>query len=329
MENEGVTKEEMAAVVVESNEEEPVVEKTIAEKLNDAGTTTPPAGGPVDKTDDKETPPSGEPPVKTEEEGDKPVDKTGDETDDTKTLPPEEQAGVQKRLDAMRAKQGAAERRAAKAEDELAEIKKDADAKAAEAGGKSDELVEPKQEDYADYDKYQTDLRAYDKAIIKKEVEADFAEKATAASEKKVADATHAAQEVAMEAFNTQIDVARTKFKDFDEVCLAEPYEFPVTKDTGAAMMASEVGAEIFYHLGKNHDEAHRIAALPAIEQAVAVGRLEAKIKGVAPAKIETKTPGAPAPIKTVTGSSGTVEVDPEKMPDEEWYKWREKTAKD
>jgi hypothetical protein len=81
------------------------------------------------------------------------------------------------------------------------------------------------------------------------------------------------------------------------------------------AVTALPDGAQVYYHLGKNLDEAARIINLPPVRMAVELAKLSGK-----PAKSVSR---APAPIQPVNGAARG-EPDPDKMPMSEWVRWRE-----
>lgn len=83
--------------------------------------------------------------------------------------------------------------------------------------------------------------------------------------------------------------------------------------------VASENGAEIAYHLGKNPAELQRITALSPVQAAYEIAKLDAKLSAPKPAATK-----APAPINPVGGNT-PAEKDPDKMTIEEWMAWRQK----
>jgi hypothetical protein len=93
-------------------------------------------------------------------------------------------------------------------------------------------------------------------------------------------------------------EAGRKKYEDFDEVAGSE--EVVITKDMAAVIMDSDLGHEIAYFLGKNPDEAERIAELSPSRQAAEIGKLELKLANPA------KPSSAPAPINPVK-PKGTV----------------------
>lgn len=123
------------------------------------------------------------------------------------------------------------------------------------------------------------------------------------AERKKVA-AELAAQ--ADEAWNTQIEDARTRYTDFDAV-VSNP-KLPITNEMAEVIKDSDNGADVAYWLGKNPAEAQRIAQLPPIAAARELGRIEARLTPQ-PRRISS----APPPVETV-GSRGGSNNDPDKM---------------
>lgn len=112
--------------------------------------------------------------------------------------------------------------------------------------------------------------------------------------------------------------VGMTKFEDYEDVVLANP-ELVVTPVMADAMTLTDAGPEIAYHLGKNPQEAKRIAVLPPQVQILEIARLEQKLKAPLP-KATTK---APPPVVPVGGHEPATK-DPDKMTTAEWMRWRE-----
>ncbi|NUB07016.1 hypothetical protein FW320_12630 [Azospirillum sp. Vi22] len=105
--------------------------------------------------------------------------------------------------------------------------------------------------------------------------------------------------------WRTQVDTAKGKYADFEAVAFSAPISEPVAH----MVAASDVGADLAYHLGKNPDEARRISALPPVAAARELGRLEAKLSAAPP----PKPTQAPPPPPTVNGR-GTPTRDPNAM---------------
>lgn len=88
------------------------------------------------------------------------------------------------------------------------------------------------------------------------------------------------------------------------------------------AVLDSDIPHKILHHLGTNPEEAERILALKPIQQARAIGQLEAQLREK-PAP-ETPVSKAPPPVKPV-GSRSPVAKSPNDMTMEEYVKYRQK----
>ena len=97
-----------------------------------------------------------------------------------------------------------------------------------------------------------------------------------------------------------------------------------VTDVMADTLMSIEKGPELLYHLAKNPSEAARIADLSPYQQAVEIGRLEARMSFPKP----KKTSSAPDPIKPVRAGGESVSKDPDQMSMKEYVAWRERQRK-
>lgn len=77
-------------------------------------------------------------------------------------------------------------------------------------------------------------------------------------------------------------------------------------------------GPRVAYYLGKNPQEAQRIAQLAPLETAFELGRLEAKLTSGQPRRVSN----APAPVQTVRGGGVLGTPDPNKMEMGEYAAW-------
>lgn len=128
-------------------------------------------------------------------------------------------------------------------------------------------------------------------------------------------------------------EVARDKYPDFEAVAYND--NLPLTRAMSEVILASEVGPDLAYHLGKNPGEAERISRLTPLQQAVELGKIEVTLTPAAstptPAK---KVPSAPEPIAPVGSRTSNPTYDPTdprsvKMPVKDWMKARnEQVAK-
>lgn len=157
--------------------------------------------------------------------------------------------------------------------------------KPAAAGPGADD-PEPDLNKYTDYQQYQRDLVRWEirqsqkqQAVEARRVEAENAQRQRATTWQGRISAAAAKPELPnfeAIAFNTTLQVS------------------PVMGD---AIMDSELGPEILYHLGSNPDEAARISKLSPIAQVREIGKLEASL--AKPADTGAASEDEPAPQKT------------------------------
>lgn len=131
----------------------------------------------------------------------------------------------------------------------------------------------------------------YLKAVGNKNLETMRAEFAASEGKKKALEFQNARQ--------IQVDAARAKYDDFDEVALNRT--LPVSQGMIDAA-AGENYADILYALGSEPEEARRIFHLPPIEQIKEIGRIESRLKQP---KIKNQS-AAPAPPNTLSGSGNS-----------------------
>lgn len=189
-----------------------------------------------------------------------------------------------------------------------------------EAQPKPEVAAKPSPDKYASTEDY---IEAVSEWKASQLFEAKFGEREKTARETK---AREMAQVAAAE-YSRREEAARIVHDDFDDV-VYNP-QLAITQAMAHTLQHSESGPELAYHLGKNPQEAARIATLPPFLQAKELGKLEAKLPVVSsPAN---KTTSAPEPIKPLSSSKSSAPAlstdDPkaaEKMSTTEWIKQRE-----
>lgn len=102
------------------------------------------------------------------------------------------------------------------------------------------------------------------------------------------------------QAYQQRVEAAQSKYDDFEDVAFNP--ELPITDAMAQAIQLSEQGPDIAYYLGKNLEEAKRIASLPPLLAVKELGKLEAKLSAPTPAK---KPSSAPAPISPIRPDGG------------------------
>lgn len=169
---------------------------------------------------------------------------------------------------------------------------------------------EPKEADFEDYGDYQAAKAVWRYRHTDHDAQVKAAEaEAKAAEEAERADLEREWQESRAE--------ASARYPDFEQV-INNP-NLQVSEDLADAIKASEMSADVAYHLAKNPAESARLSLLPPMEIAREIGRAEMRI---AAASMKKKTK-APPPPETLQAGAGVTTRDPAKMSFAEYEKWR------
>ena len=107
-----------------------------------------------------------------------------------------------------------------------------------------------------------------------------------------------------MESWNQKVSKAKSSMPDFDDVVASSTTV--VSDAVRDAIIESDVGAQILYHLASDDDYAESLAKMPAIKALKEIGRLEARFEAEQEkpeVKARTVTQSkAPAPISPLKG---------------------------
>jgi hypothetical protein len=161
---------------------------------------------------------------------------------------------------------------------------------------------EPAAEKYGDYVAWQKDWMKWQIRQVKRQ------EAAAAVS----AQRAHAAK-AQHETFQSRVEAAKAEHADYEAVAFHK--DLPVTVVMGDAIKDSELGASILYELGKNPDEAARIAKLSPVAQVRELGKIEARLEAAKAAKADSSEEPptkklaiskAPAPIRPLGSGAAT-----------------------
>ena len=167
---------------------------------------------------------------------------------------------------------------------------------------------EPDPAKYEHYTDYLRDLTRYEA----RQVVTKTSQQST--QEQREQMARQRAQEVQTN-LRTKMEAASDKYEDFDEVVMDS--NLPISPGMAEVIAESDVGGELAYYLGKNRNEAARIAAMSPLAAAKELGRIEAKLSTAAPEV--SKAPAPPTPVNQRSNAT----KDPDKMSVEEWTAWR------
>lgn len=217
--------------------------------------------------------------------------------------------GVQKRLDEL-TREKYEWKRESEYWREQAKAKINAEPKASQPEEKSiSQDDKPKPDTYDDYNEYVEALTDWKVKNLQAEQ-----------TKKMQEDRRLTEHRTVQEKFNKSIELAKSKYSDFDTTIRASA-STPCTQDMMSAIMDSPDGAEVMYFLARNPQDAERISGLSPMSQIREIGKLENRITSIKPPEPKRITTSN-EPVKTVSGA-GISERDPNKMDMTEYASWR------
>lgn len=117
-------------------------------------------------------------------------------------------------------------------------------------------------------------------------------------------------QQATQAEFHRRTEEVRAANPDFDDVMMSA--EVPVSPALGQALLTSEHGPAIMYRLAKNPAELARLSALPPLDAAREVGRLEAQVASGTSAPLKprpaARPPPPPSPVAKGSPTSRDIE---------------------
>jgi hypothetical protein len=175
---------------------------------------------------------------------------------------------------------------------------------------KPSETPKPAEDQFSDYSAYVEALADW-KADQK--IQTHLSEVET----RRQVEAQQRTQDEAVRGFRQRAAEFAKEHPDYHAV--AESPNVPINQAMFDAILESDRGPQIAYHLGQHPEEAARISSLSAPGAARELGKLEAQLS--IPSK--PKTSQAPDPVVPVGGGSERNTKDPDKMTTAEWMAWR------
>jgi hypothetical protein len=79
-----------------------------------------------------------------------------------------------------------------------------------------------------------------------------------------------------------------------------------VSDDIRDAILESDVGPKILYHLAENSEFAKKVASMPTRAALKEIGKLEARFEAKAEPVVKSKAPAPVTPLKAVSGVADT-----------------------
>lgn len=122
------------------------------------------------------------------------------------------------------------------------------------------------------------------------------------------------------ESCNKVYATGKTEFPDFDQ-SVANLQMVGMNREFLEIVTSSDAGHKVLHHLGNDLDEAARIAAMPPLQMARELTKLEFKLGQAQPKPVSK----APAPIKPIGAGGSTSNGLSDDIPIHEWMRRREK----
>lgn len=228
---------------------------------------------------------------KSSKKNDDAVDETPPTDDSGENGKPKKGNNIQKRISKKHAELMSERERADRLEAELLELK---------ASKEKPKAKEPDPDDYEDVDSYLEAVSKWEEDSKSKKDDDEGKKKANKEDQPAVDRVFVEAKRSLERAITDWDDIP----DDFNEVALADT--LPVTPDVVVALTNMDEPAKMFYWLGKNPEEAAKIASMTPQKIAIALAKVEAKedLSFVKPAA-NKKITAAPEPISPIGGNDG------------------------
>jgi len=261
-------------------------------------------------TEDTPQPVDVEPVAAPQAETEAPVETT-EKVETPETEQPQAEAKAEEQADE---KQEKPKSRAQQRVEEAIAAKKEAERRAAALEARLRVLEAqqaPNPDSYDDPTKFQADLTSH--AV--KQARADELKEEAQEARKSAEEARHSA-------WREKVETVKDRFPDFD--IIAHNPQLPVSETMADVISEHDNGPAILYYLGKNPEEARRIASLPPARQGLELGRIEAKVSIPPPKRTSTAPPPAP---KLAGGGSPSTTPAPDNMSMDAFAAWLLKDA--
>jgi len=133
-------------------------------------------------------------------------------------------------------------------------------------------------------------------------------EKALAERDRQVAQAKEQeAQQKIIQSWAQKVQAAKAEMPDFDDMVASS--DVVVNNAVRDAILESDVGPKILYHLAENNDLARKIAGLSPNAALREIGKLEARFESKPEQTAPVVRSKAPAPIQPIRGGQGKADI--------------------
>ena len=149
------------------------------------------------------------------------------------------------------------------------------------------------------------DAFEYAKALSEWNVEKVLAERDRAEADRRA----NEERNKVISAWTQKVEAAKAKMPDFEEMVASA--DVAVNDAIRDAIVESDVGPEVLYHLAQDTEYARKLAAMPVAKALKEIGKLEARFeaKDEPEAKSVARQSNAPSPIRALKASSSAADV--------------------
>lgn len=160
----------------------------------------------------------------------------------------------------------------------------------------ADPDAEPKPEQFTDAFEYARALAEFSAEKALKDRDRQEAEKKAAEERQKT-----------IKQWTDRITAVKADLPDFEDVVASS--DVAVSDQVRDAILESDVGPQVLYHLAENPEFAQKLSEMSTITALREIGKLEARFEKKEPAKAAATKQRAPAPIKPIKGGGSAMDV--------------------
>ena len=107
-----------------------------------------------------------------------------------------------------------------------------------------------------------------------------------------------------IESWTQKVEQAKAELPDFDDMVASS--DVVVSNDIRDAILESDVGPKILYHLAENSEFAKKVAGMSSRAALKEIGKLEARFEAKAEPVVKSKAPAPVTPIRAAAGIAET-----------------------
>jgi hypothetical protein len=160
----------------------------------------------------------------------------------------------------------------------------------------ADPDAEPKPEQF-------TDAFEYARALAEFSAEKALKDRDRQEAEKKAA----TERQQTIKQWTDRITAVKADLPDFEDVVASS--DVAVSDQVRDAILESDVGPQVLYHLAENPEFAQKLSEMSTITALREIGKLEARFEKKEPAKAAATKQRAPAPIRPIKGGGSAMDV--------------------